>query len=81
MKEETKSKEQLMTITVKTFYGLEQVLSEELNELGFSEVLVLNRAVQVKGTWRDVYFLNLHVRCAISILVELKQFTIRHEDE
>ena len=81
MKEEVKSNEKLITITLKTFYGLEQVLSEELNELGFDEVVVLNRAVQVKGSWRDVYFLNLHIRCAISILVELKQFTIRHEDE
>ncbi len=68
-------------ITLKTFFGFEGVLSEELNELGYAEVTVLNRAVQVKGNWEDVYKLNLHVRCAISVLVEIKKFKIRNEDE
>ncbi len=70
-----------MVITIKTFYGLEGVLKDELIELGYSEITILNRAVQLEGTWHDVYFLNLHLRCAISILVELKQFTLRNEDE
>lgn len=81
MKEETKSTSKQLTITLKTFYGLEEVLAEELVELGYTVHSQLNRAVQTKGTWRDVYYLNLHVRCAISILVEIKQFTIRNEDE
>jgi putative N6-adenine-specific DNA methylase len=67
-------------ITLKTFFGLEEVLAEELKELGF-EPTILNRAVQTKGTWKDIYFLNLHVRCAISILVEIKKFTLRTEDD
>lgn len=70
-----------MKLTLKTFYGLEQVLSEELIELGYTDPVLLNRAVQVTGDWKDVYFLNLHVRCAISVLVEIEQFTIRHEDD
>jgi len=81
MKEESKGQNSTVTITLKTFYGLEDVLSEELKELGFDIHKQLNRAVQVKGTWKDVYFLNLHVRCAISILVEIKSFSIRNEDE
>lgn len=81
MKEVKKSEGQQLTITLKTFYGLEEVLSDELKELGFTVQNQLNRAVQTKGTWKDVYFLNLHVRCAISILVEIKQFTIRNEDD
>lgn len=81
MKEEKKSTANQLTITLKTFYGLEEVLSEELSELGFTVHNKLNRAVQTKGTWKDVYFLNLHIRCAISILVEIKQFNIRNEDE
>jgi putative N6-adenine-specific DNA methylase len=80
MKEEKKSAKQLI-ITLKTFYGLEEVLSEELKELGFTVHNQLNRAVQTKGTWKDVYYLNLHVRCAISILVEIKQFNIRNEED
>lgn len=68
-------------ITIKTIYGAEEVLKEELNELGYSELTVLNRAVQLMGTWKDVYFLNLHLRCAMSILVEIKQFRIRDEKD
>ncbi|MCO4814861.1 MAG: class I SAM-dependent RNA methyltransferase [Flavobacteriales bacterium] len=77
---ETKSNQKL-TITLKTIFGLEQVLSEELIELGFAKPEVLNRAVQVRGTWKDVYFLNLHVRCAIAVLVRVDSFFIRDEDD
>lgn len=73
--------EKSLTITIKTFFGLEQVLTEELNELGYQEVQILNRAVQIKGTWNDVYFLNLHLRCAISVLIQIRQFQIKTEDD
>ena len=75
------SSNQLLTITLKTVFGLEEVLSDELKELGFSSTKILNRAVQVKGSWKDVYFLNLNVRCAISVLVQVETFYIKHEDD
>ena len=71
----------MITIVVKTFYGMEQVLKEELNELGYSEVEVLNRAVRLKGTWDDIYKLNLWLRCGLSVLVELGTFTIHNEED
>jgi len=77
---ETASEQQL-TITLKTIFGLEQVLSEELVELGFKNPEILNRAVQIKGTWKDVYYLNLHIRCAISVLVRVESFFLKHEDD
>lgn len=70
-----------LTITIKTFFGLEEVLKSELEEMGYSDVVVLNRAVQVKGKLADVYKLNFHLRCAISVLVEVKQFKIRKEED
>lgn len=70
-----------VTITLKTLFGVEQVLKEELEELGYEQVVLLNRAVQLKGNWEDVYFLNLHTRCALSILVEITQFRIREEKD
>ncbi|MFZ9029365.1 MAG: THUMP domain-containing class I SAM-dependent RNA methyltransferase [Crocinitomicaceae bacterium] len=70
-----------LTITIKTFFGLEEVLKSELEEMGYSDVVVLNRAVQVKGELSDVYKLNFHLRCAISVLVEVKQFKIRKEED
>lgn len=71
----------LLKITIKTFFGLEEVLKEELNELGFNEVSIGNRSVHLMGTWKDVYFLNIHIRTGISVLVELKYFEIRDEKD
>ncbi len=70
-----------LTITIKTIFGVEEVLKEELNEMGYNEVTVLNRAVQIQGTMADVYYLNLHLRCAMSVLVEVKKFKIRDEQD
>jgi putative N6-adenine-specific DNA methylase len=70
-----------LRITLKCFYGFEETLKEELNELGFSNCDILNRAVQIRGNWRDVYFLNLHSRCSISILVEIDRFYIKNEKD
>ena len=70
-----------LIITLKTIFGLEQVLGDELRELGYLNYKLLNRAVQVEGTWSDVYYLNLHLRCAISVLVQVHRFKIRTEKD
>jgi len=72
---------QNLTITLKCFYGFEAVLKEELEELGYKNITLSNRAVGLKGTWYDVYFLNLHARCAISVLVEIARFPFREEKD
>ena len=75
----TKKDERLL-VTVKTFFGLEDVLIDELTELGYLKAVKLNRAVQVKvSEWEDVYRLNLHLRCALTVLVEIASFEIRKE--
>jgi putative N6-adenine-specific DNA methylase len=71
----------MITITVKTFFGMEQVLKDELTELGYTDLEVLNRAVRFKGNWDDIYKLNLWLRCGLSVLVELGSFTINSEDD
>lgn len=73
--------EQYYTITIKTFFGAEKVLREELAELGYTETEVLRRAVHLKGTMKDVYFLNLHLRCALSVLIEIASFQIKEEQD
>lgn len=70
-----------LKITVKTVFGLEEALKEEINELGYENVEILNRAIQVSGTWEDVYRLNYRCRLAISVLVEIDSFFIRDEDD
>lgn len=73
--------EKKLIITIKTVFGLEEVLVEELKELGYDNAKILNRAVQIKGYWKDVYYLNVHLRCAISVLVQIETFRIRNEDD
>lgn len=70
-----------LTLTLKCFYGFEAVLKSELEELGYDQITTLNRAVQLKGSWRDVYFLNLHSRIAISVLIEITKFPYRIEKD
>ena len=74
-------KEEQLKITIKTVFGLEEVLAEELGEMGFKDVKILNRAVQVTGSWKDVYYLNVHLRCGMSVLVEVASFRINNEDD
>jgi putative N6-adenine-specific DNA methylase len=68
-----------LTIIVKTLFGLENVLVEELQKLGATNIQVLNRAVQFTGNIALLYQSNLHLRTAIKILVPLKTFVTRDQ--
>lgn len=70
-----------LIITVKTLYGFEDILQEELSELGYTKSEKLNRAVQLEGTWEDVYKLNFKLRLAITVLVEIAQFRLKDADD
>ena len=70
-----------LIITLKCFFGFEETLKEELLEYGYDQIEILNRAIQIQGTWKDVYYLNLHSRCSISILVEIASFRIKTEND
>lgn len=78
-KEQAKNEELL--ITLKCFYGFEAVLADELLELGYAEPEILNRAVRIRGSWQDVYKLNLYIRCSIAVLVEIERFYIQSEED
>ncbi len=69
------------TITIKTLFGLEPVLANELNQLGYKEHETHIRAISLKGELKDIYYLNLHLRTAISILVEFEKFSIKNDSE
>lgn len=71
----------MLNITVKTIFGLEPALLQNLEEIGYNNATPINRGVQLKGTWEDVYRLNYHVRCGISVLVELASFKFENKDE
>ncbi len=68
-------------ITVKTLYGFEDILTEELYELGYKDVEKGNRSVQLTGQWKDVYRINYLSRLSISVLVEIESFYIHNEED
>ena len=61
----------------KTFKGLEQVLAQELIELGANDVLIERRAVSFKGDKSLLYRANLCLRTAIRVLVPIKEERLR----
>ena len=63
----------------KTQLGLEEVLAEELRQLGAQEVTVLNRAVSFVGDLGFMYKANICLRTAIRILQPIHQLTARRD--
>jgi putative N6-adenine-specific DNA methylase len=59
-----------------TFYGLEQVLSEELLNLKAEDIAIHNRAVSFKGNKNLLYEANLKLRTALRILQPIASFNV-----
>ncbi len=67
------------TITIKTQFGLESVLAEELKSLGAADVEILNRAVQFTGNREWLYKCNLYLRTALRVLRPIATFRVNNE--
>lgn len=65
----------------KTFKGLEDVLAQELNQLGANSVHVDRRAVSFVGDKEMLYRANLCLRTATRILVPIATFKAANADE
>lgn len=59
-------------MVAKTFKGLEEVLAQELIELGANEVQLERRAVSFKGDKAMLYRANLCLRTALRVLVPVR---------
>lgn len=70
-----------MDLLIKTFHGLEDVLAEELKELGASNITPKKRAVSCSGDKELLYKANLHLRTALRVLVPILHFKAKNEDE
>lgn len=68
-------------MTAKTFYGLEEVLAEELRNLGAMRVETARRAVSFYGDKGFLYKANLCLRTALSVLVPLKTEKVFNETQ
>ena len=70
-----------MQIVAKTFFGFEDLLEEELKELGAKNIEKGNRVVKFEGNKELLYKSNIWLRTAISILVPLETFTFSNEKD
>ncbi|HNZ72874.1 MAG TPA: THUMP domain-containing protein, partial [Prolixibacteraceae bacterium] len=72
---------QKYVMVAKTFAGLENVLMEELIEIGASDVEVLIRGVKFSGSKEMLYKANFCCRTALRILVIIKEFKVKNAND
>lgn len=65
----------------KTFKGLEEVLAQELVELGANNVQIQRRAVSFTGDKRMLYTANFCLRTASRVLLPIATFKAKKSDE
>ena len=61
-------------LIAKTFQGLEEVLAQELTELGADEIQIGRRMMSFVGDKRMMYRANFCLRTAVRILKPIKHF-------
>ena len=67
-------------LIAKTFAGLEQVLAEEIKEIGGSTIRIGKRAVFYEGDLKMIYKSNFELRTALRILKEIGSFQFKDVD-
>ncbi|GHT85197.1 RNA methyltransferase [Bacteroidia bacterium] len=68
-------------MVAKTLYGLEELLAEELIELGANEVQIGRRMVSFEGDKELLYKTNFNCRTALRILKPIARFNAGNPDE
>ncbi|MCT2406665.1 THUMP domain-containing protein [Chryseobacterium antibioticum] len=63
-----------LKIQIKTFFGLEEILAEEIKKLGGKNVEIKNRAVNCEGDLGFLYKINYSARTALKILIPVFEF-------
>ena len=68
-------------ITVKTLDGLEEVLAQEITDLGGQNISCGNRAVFFEGDLGMVYRANYRLRTALRVFRQIDSFTFSNADD
>ena len=68
-------------LIAKTFQGLEEVLSQELIELGANDVQIGRRMVSFSGSQEMMYRANFCLRTAVRVLKPISHFRARNADD
>ncbi|MDO5617120.1 MAG: THUMP domain-containing protein, partial [Cruoricaptor ignavus] len=70
-----------LAIQIKTFFGLEPILAEEIKKLGGRNVEIKNRAANCEGDLGFLYKINYSARTAVKILLPIYEFKAYNEDK
>lgn len=68
-------------LIAKTFQGLEEVLAQELTELGANDIQIGRRMVSFTGDKEMMYRANFCLRTAVRVLKPIKHFQAKDADE
>jgi putative N6-adenine-specific DNA methylase len=68
-------------LTVKTLEGFEEVLAEEIKEIGGSDIETGNRAVHFSGDLTMIYRANYRLRTALRIFKQIDAFRFSNIDD
>lgn len=66
---------------VTTFFGLEEILARELQQLGGRNIIPFKRGVSVVGDIGFLYKANLCLHTALKVIVPITKFTANNEHE
>jgi putative N6-adenine-specific DNA methylase len=72
---------EIFLMVAKTMNGLEEILANELNDIGATDIEISNRAVSFKGDTSTMYKANYWCRTALHILKPIANFYIRREED
>jgi len=70
-----------LEIVAKTFQGLEEILKDEVKQLGIPYPEKRTRSVKFKGDWSTVYKANLHLRTAVKVLVKVGSANVTNAEQ
>lgn len=76
-----KRTEQIYNLIAKTSFGLEQILADEIKDIGGKEIEIVNRAVLFSGNKEVLYKANLWLRTANRIILPIHTFSIKNEQD
>lgn len=68
-------------IKVTTFFGLEEILARELQQLGGKNITPFKRGVSVVGDLGFLYKANLCLHTALKVIIPITKFTANNEQE
>ncbi|PIY13024.1 MAG: RNA methyltransferase [Flexibacter sp. CG_4_10_14_3_um_filter_32_15] len=68
-------------MTAQTMFGLDEILFQEIKDLGAKNVQLNNRAVSFEGDLKMMYKANLCLRTALRVLVPIAEFEVKDEHD